>query len=846
MKNKKFLKSMLAVALALPLALTGVSPVEAAYTPSGTEIMFLAGLEATYNDPGKSYGLYDINMDSTVELFIGTEGKTGDTLDIFVFNEATRTPDLKKTIKKAVNVYDDYQHGQVIIETKGGGAVAYTTYKMNESGALKIKVSYTAKGGKYYKNKREISAAKFKKYKKKLEKNHTTIAFTPAASPWVDSSIPGVAEITGQPDLKDDFRLATTYSWLSEEHLADGKSRVSTLSSPAATLEENSEELLTDTNKYTGENIDIVRTYYDMATDWDKRDQDRVDPLRKYIDAIQNVNSLSEMTDLLLSDEICAFVNPAWLYVYYDKTDMTDWAGYIVPNDFSMSPYDYQEAMAQGLPLDDFRWEFGNLVRYALSRAGYPSRMIEETLSGCYEYENTIFEETQWDEDEKWMSYSACTSLCKNFPLEETMHSLGATKGKILVLFPSYLKALDNIYTEKNLPLIKAELIAMTSYQCLSLLDFEAAAIANGYLSYNGESIIEEETGKAAYTDDEIKEELNKLAKKSATSSNGLTHIAWEGAYMEAFGDPELKADLTRICEEEIATFEERIKKEDWLSAASKEAAIEKLHAMNFFILTSDDIIDASFLQMDPEMSYLEAYNQAFNADRKHLLSFVGEPIDHTRWNYDLIGSTTIMANAYYTQRLNIMTICLGIINDDTYRLDMSEEEKLSGLGYVIGHELTHGFDGDGCKYGKDGSLVVTEANPYGWFTESDFNAFYGKVGNVIDYFNAIWPTPESSCIGEALQGEAIADMGGVAVTLDISETIEDFDYDKYFRSLANFWKEQRTYESELNKLLTDEHPLNHLRVNVTLQQFDKFYETYGIKEGDGMYLAPEDRISVW
>ncbi len=105
------------------------------------------------------------------------------------------------------------------------------------------------------------------------------------------------------------------------------------------------------------------------------------------------------------------------------------------------------------------------------------------------------------------------------------------------------------------------------------------------------------------------------------------------------------------------------------------------------------------------------------------------------------------------------MIICDGILSDEIYRPDMSEEVKLSKIGFVIGHEITHGFDNLGSMYGKDGSLVVTEDNPYGWFTETDHNAFYEKVQKVVDYFNNIWPVPQNSCIGEIESGEAADDL---------------------------------------------------------------------------------------
>ena len=103
----------------------------------------------------------------------------------------------------------------------------------------------------------------------------------------------------------------------------------------------------------------------------------------------------------------------------------------------------------------------------------------------------------------------------------------------------------------------------------------------------------------------------------------------------------------------------------------------------------------------------------------------------------------------------------------------------------------------------------------------------------------------DSTYNGSLIQTEAISDMGGMKCMLGLAEKIPDFDYDLFFRSYANTWRMQASFVKEM-ELATDVHPLNYLRTNVTLQQFDKFFETYDIGPGDGMYLAPEDRILVW
>ncbi|MCR4851113.1 MAG: hypothetical protein K5870_07620, partial [Lachnospiraceae bacterium] len=199
----------------------------------------------------------------------------------------------------------------------------------------------------------------------------------------------------------------------------------------------------------------------------------------------------------------------------------------------------------------------------------------------------------------------------------------------------------------------------------------------------------------------------------------------------------------------------------------------------------------------------------------------------------------------YYMGIYNQFLILSAFVNDKTFSLDMSEEQRLARLGEIIGHELTHGFDPNGIKYDKDGNLVADDNNPNGWMPAADYEAYMKRAEKVADYFNSIIPVPYGRCDGTAMWGEASADIGGMSIALKIAEDIDGFDYDEFFRNHSILWRQQSTLISDRYDY-TNEHPLSHLRINVTNQQFDEFYDTYDIKEVDLMYLAPENRIKIW
>ena len=271
-----------------------------------------------------------------------------------------------------------------------------------------------------------------------------------------------------------------------------------------------------------------------------------------------------------------------------------------------------------------------------------------------------------------------------------------------------------------------------------------------------------------------------------------------------------------------------------------------KLDAMTFSVLKPDQLIDSSYLAVDREASFLDNYAHILVNSIRHNCSFAGTVRVPGDWRYDIrpeIATTT--ENAFYYGSFNQFFILSGFVNEATYRKDMPVEEKLGRLGEVIGHELTHGFDPQGIQYDQHGNKVVTDDNPYGWLPEEDYKAFMERAKRIAEYFSTIKPFPYAACDGEMVWGEAAADIGGMAIGLKIAEKYQDFDYDLYFRSHAALWRMQSTINTERYDVF-NEHPLRYLRINTVVQQFDEFLDTYGIQEGDLMYLKPEDRINLW
>ena len=157
----------------------------------------------------------------------------------------------------------------------------------------------------------------------------------------------------------------------------------------------------------------------------------------------------------------------------------------------------------------------------------------------------------------------------------------------------------------------------------------------------------------------------------------------------------------------------------------------------------------------------------------------------------------------------------------------------------VIAHEISHAFDDNGANYDAEGRLN-------NWWEPEDAAAFQARAEKLAAYYDGYEPYPGGTYSGARVQSEAIADMASMKCMLAIAAETEGFDYDAFFRQYATVWRTKMLRSALTVTLATDPHPLGCLRTNVTVQQFEEFYETYGVKPGDGMYLAPEERVSVW
>ena len=195
--------------------------------------------------------------------------------------------------------------------------------------------------------------------------------------------------------------------------------------------------------------------------------------------------------------------------------------------------------------------------------------------------------------------------------------------------------------------------------------------------------------------------------------------------------------------------------------------------------------------------------------------------------------------NARYIDYNNTISYYAGYDPNIDY-FNLEQEELYGVIAFVVGHEISHAFDARGSQYDAYGNYADL-------WSDSDREEFMARIQKISDYFSKFKPGKDGADYdGERLSDEVAADLGSLTCIMRIVKDIDGLDYDKLFKNLASNFSGVQTVENNEYRILNDEHPLGYLRVNVMLSQQDEFLEYYGIKPGDKMYVAPEDRIGVW
>ena len=315
--------------------------------------------------------------------------------------------------------------------------------------------------------------------------------------------------------------------------------------------------------------------------------------------------------------------------------------------------------------------------------------------------------------------------------------------------------------------------------------------------------------------------------------------------YVEKYFPAAAKERMIKLIKNLQIALGERIAAQDWMSDSTKVNALLKLNTFYVKVGYPDKWIDMSKLSIDPSLSYYEnlmACRKFWN--EYEIDHMAGKPVDIDDWYMD---PQTV--NAYYNPTTNEICFPAGILQVPFFDMTADDAFNYGAIGVVIGHEMTHGFDDQGRQFDKDGNM-------HDWWAASDGEQFKARTDKYADFFSAIKVLPDLNANGRLTLGENLADHGGLQVAYAAFKNatknnplpvIDGFTADqRFFLAYAGVWA-GNINEAEIRNLTkSDPHSLGRWRVNGALPHIDAWYEAFGVKPGDKMYIPKEQRLPLW
>lgn len=331
--------------------------------------------------------------------------------------------------------------------------------------------------------------------------------------------------------------------------------------------------------------------------------------------------------------------------------------------------------------------------------------------------------------------------------------------------------------------------------------------------------------------------------KRAVSTVNGVLGEAVGQMYVEKYFPAAAKERMVQLVKNLQTALGERIRNLEWMGDSTKIKAIEKLNSFYVKVGYPDKWRDYTGLNIEKD-SYWANVKRATEFELDYMLSKAGKPVDRDEW-----GMTPQTVNAYYNPTTNEICFPAGILQYPFFDMNADDAFNYGAIGVVIGHEMTHGFDDQGRQFDKDGNLKD-------WWTAEDAKRFEERAQVMVNFFDSIQVLPGLNANGSLTLGENIADHGGLQVsfqafknaTKDAPLPVKDgfTPEQRFFLSYAGVWAGNIRDEQIRLQTKSDPHSLGRWRVNGALPQIGAWYDAFGIKEGDPMYLAPEKRVSIW
>jgi len=631
---------------------------------------------------------------------------------------------------------------------------------------------------------------------------------------------------------QDDFYNYVNGNWMKTVEIPSDQSRWGSFNELIEKTNEATLKILQESLEQTnpkGSDRQKIADLYRSYTDFDARDKVGIGPIRPFL---QKVDAIRDFDDLYryLVEMAPIGGNPffsASVSAHMKNSNVN--AIYLGAASLGLGRAYYQkedEANAKTLV------NYQNYINTLFPKVGQLTRDLKGPKIVAFEKELASHMLTVEQVRNASLRYnpvavSDLKKMVKNIDLAQYLSDLGFRADTVIIGELAYYEALDKVLKPENLEVIK------------DLLRFEIANGAATSLTRELDQISFDFWGKTLNG----QKEQRSLDKRGLQFVNGTAGELLGKLYVDRHFPAEAKSAAEELVTYLRKSFAHRIGQLQWMSAETKEKALEKLDKFNVKIGYPDKWKDYSKLEVGTSLfeNVLNARRWRFEENRAKQ----DKPVDKTEW-----GMTPQTVNAYYSPLYNEIVFPAAILQPPFYDYKADPAVNFGGIGAVIGHELSHGFDDSGSQYDGDGNLN-------NWWTEEDKTKFEAATAALAAQFEAYEPIPGVFVNGRFTLGENIGDLGGVSVAYEALQMylkdkgepgkIDGFtQQQRFFLSWATIWRTKTTEAFVVNQVKTDPHSPAQYRAVGPLVNVDAFYEAFDIREGDKLFVPKETRIVIW
>ena len=590
-------------------------------------------------------------------------------------------------------------------------------------------------------------------------------------------------------------------------------------------MENITEELANDGKTYEkGSSEQKIKDMYECVTNMDNRNETGLGPLKPHMDSIRNASSIEEYVDALahLSGEFGFSSIVGGYSIMQDKADSSEYAVYMMYADTLIGKEYIEGENTQeyvDLYLDyikDMFMEFGMTANEAAVSTDSVEGLLRDICA------STLTTEQLYDPSLTYNVYTQqdLQKLYTNVDVPKMLKTLRVNgQDKYIVMDVEQAKKINSLLVEENLQALK-------DYSTFVLLN-DTAKYANANYAKLSDDMQNALFGITESWGDE--KTWKRLTQELLPWEFGMIYVK------EHFSAKD-KEEVEKMIEQILEEYETIINRQEWMSEATKKKAVRKLETMQVKIGYPDEWPAArDMMQVTPISeggSLLSNLLVSMQVSIEDSLSKLGTKVDRAEWD---VTPQTI--NAMYDPLNNEIVFPAAILQAPFYDRNNSYGANMGGIGFVIAHEVSHAFDSTGALYDEYGNYNV-------WWTDKEMDEYKKMSQSIVDYYNN-YEMMGVKVNGDLTLMENIADLGAMTcITSIIGDDAKALD--EAFGQMTYNWASEDTASFMMYLLNTDTHSPNKIRVNAVLSSCDAFYRIYDIREGDGMYVAPENRVGIW